>query len=236
MINFHKGTMITNFYPALFILNLLLFTHSSADDLSFPVTQQDIPVIRLRVTLDVSNHRVYGQAEIKLPEDKQVWIKTGAVKIDQITLAGDRYRPAFEDGGFYIKAQGRDRLLRMRFSGTFPSTQDPGRASSSNFIAPDGVVLINDWHPRVLETALYQLTATMPAPLQAMSEADAVNVKSVKEGHEFTFDFPYPRTGVSLVAGPYTVTTDEHVGIQITTYFFPEDQGLAKGYLEKAKT
>ncbi len=75
MINFHKGTMITNFYPALFILNLLLFTHSSAADQSFPGTQQDIPVIRLRVTLDVSNHRVYGQAEIKLPEDKQEKIK-----------------------------------------------------------------------------------------------------------------------------------------------------------------
>ena len=236
MVTVHNGALIRNFYSALFILNLLLFTHSSAASRSFSGTTENIPVIRLRVTLDGPNHRVYGQAEIKLPEDKQVWIQTGAVNIDQITLAGDRYRPAFEEGGFLIKAQGRNRSLRMRFSGTFPPTQDPSQSSSSNFITRDDVVLINNWYPRVRGPARYRLTATVPTSLQAISEADAVTLKSIKEGHEFTFDFPHPRTEVSLVVGSYTVTTDEHGGIQLATYFFPEDQGLAKGYLKKTKT
>lgn len=227
--------MIRIFHPVLFCLPLLLFANGLAAGRSSPSADEEIPLIRLHVVLDVPSRRAYGRAEIKISEGRPLRIETGELKLDRITLAGNSFRPAFDRGGFRIEAEKHSRTLRMRFSGHFPSRDDSLEASSSNFIAHDGAVLIDNWHPRVAGLARYQLTATVHASFQAMSEADAVTVRSGENRRTFTFDFSHPRTEVSLVVGPYAVLTDKHGGIELATYFFPEDQNLAKSYLEKAK-
>jgi aminopeptidase N len=69
----------------------------------------------------------------------------------------------------------------------------------------------------------------------AVSEADEVTVSETAAGREFSFSFPNPLNEITLAAGKYTEFKDSFNGIGIYAYFFPEDAGLGKTYLEYVK-
>ena len=73
----------------------------------------------------------------------------------------------------------------------------------------------------------------------AISEADRI-IKEEKAGQAiFHFDFPYPRhesAGLSLVVSNRFVTSNTtYKGIELWTYFLPEEAPLAARYLERTK-
>jgi aminopeptidase N len=200
----------------------------------------DIPVFSIYVTLDIENRLINGEASTELPMEKPVRIHTGGVELDHVTLAGRTINPSIEEDSFSVVAPGRNRLLRIQFHRDFPplnlrTSAENDRAMMDSFIDNKGVVLLDGWCPILKGLARYKLKAAVPADFKAISEADAVKVESSEKTSVYIFEFPHPRTGLSLVAGPYQVGLEHHNGIEIAAYFFPEDKELAQKYIDKSR-
>jgi len=196
-------------------------------------------MVSIDVTLDMENHRIRGKASTELPIGKPVLIYVGGVELDRVTLAGQTINPTIEEDSFKVVVSGRNRLLRIQFHRDFPPLS-PGigakkdHTMANNFIDTKGVVLLDGWCPTLEELARYELKAAVPADFKAISEADAVKVEYREKTSIYIFEFPHPRTGISLVAGPYQVSLESHKGIEIAAYFFPEDKELAQKYIDKS--
>ncbi|MGB9496520.1 MAG: ChaN family lipoprotein [Dissulfuribacterales bacterium] len=200
----------------------------------------NIPIVRVNVILDVENRLIKGGISAQLPMGKTIRIHTGGVDLGRITLAGRTINPSIEEDSFTVAASGGNRLLRIQFHRNFrPSGSGPGGKNGyfvmDNFIDAGGVVLLDGWCPMLEGLALYELRAAIPAGFKAVSEADAIKVQSREDTSIYIFEFPHPRTGLSLVAAPYQVNLERHKGIEIAAYFFPDDKELARKYIDKAK-
>ena len=216
----------------LFLLSFLLLTAFFGS----PAWSDDIPLVNINVTLDLSHHRVKGESSTKLIQKRPAWIEVGAVKLDRVTLAGQVIKPDFKKGSFCIVAPAKNEILRIQFHKDL-ATSGPrvGPNMTGNFIGTHGAVLLEGWCPIMEGPAYYELKAVIPAEFKAVSEADSIKTESRAGTRIYTFEFHHPRTGLSLVAGPYQVTQKRYKDIDIATYFFPEDQGLARKYIDKAR-
>ena len=222
------------------LLTLILYSYSPAFS-NIDTGGDDLPLVNIDVTLDIGHGRINGQASVKLPAEKSVCIHLDHVEPDRVTLAGQTIEPAIEDNSFRIMAHGKNSVLRIRFHRDFPSLNMKTGAQgnhdmSGSYMDASGVVLLDGWCPTLDGFARYKLKACVPEDFEAMSEADAVHVVSMPGFRTYTFEFPHPRTGLSLIAGPYEVTLKQHNNIEIASYFFPEDRELVQEYLKKAKT
>ncbi|MBW1671006.1 MAG: hypothetical protein JRJ40_06305, partial [Deltaproteobacteria bacterium] len=172
--------------------------------------KDNILMVSIDVTLDMENRRIKGKASTELPMEKPVLIHVGGVELDRVTLAGQTINPSIEDDSFSVVAFGKNRLLRIQFHRNFPPLS-PGTGAkndhimTNSFIDTKGVVLLDGWCPTMEGLALYELKAAVPAYFKAISEADAVKVEYREKTSIYTFEFPHPRIGISLVAGPYQV-------------------------------
>ncbi len=191
----------------------------------------------IQVDLDLEKQSVKGNARSLLPPDREVAIDLAGLdviraEVDDRDVSGD----VGQDGLLVIPAQGRTRGLFIEFTRVIRNGTEARHTELANsFISPKGAMLLDNWCPTFEEIGCYTLSASVPEGMVAVSEADSVNVKMEDEKNLYTFLFPYPREGISLVAGPYQIRSDEINGIAVRTYFFPEDQSLAESYLEKAK-
>ena len=197
-------------------------------------------MVSIDVTLDMENSRIKGKASTELPFEKPVRIHVGGVELDRVILAGQTINPSIEDDFFSVVASGRNRLLRIQFHRDFPPLSPRTGAKNDHtmtdsFIDTKGVVLLDGWCPTLEGLARYELKAAVPADFKAVSEADAVKVEYREKTSIYIFEFPHPRTGISLVAGPYQISLESHKGIEIAAYFFPEDKELALKYIDKSR-
>ena len=201
--------------------------------------KSNIPIVSIDVTLDIENRRIKGTASTELAIGKPIRIHIESVELDHVTLAGRNINPAIEEDSFSVMASGKNRLLRIQFHRDFPPVSLKTSAKNNHnmmnsFIDIKGIVLLDGWCPIWEELARYELKATVPADFKAISEADAIKVESSKKTSTYIFEFPHPRTGLSLVAGPYQVSLKRHKDIEIAAYFFPEDKKLARKYINKS--
>ncbi|MBW2349925.1 MAG: ChaN family lipoprotein [Deltaproteobacteria bacterium] len=202
--------------------------------------KDNILMVTIDVTLDMENRRIEGKASTELPMEKPVRIHVEGVELERVTLAGQTINPSVEDDSFTVVASGRNRSLRIQFHRDFPplsprNGEKNGHTMMGNFIDTKGVVLLDGWCPTLEGLARYELKAAVPAEFEAISEADAVKIESRGKTNIHIFEFSHPRTGLSLVAGPYQVSLKRHKGIEIAAYFFPEDKGLAQKYIDKSR-
>ena len=218
-----------------YLLSFLLFFVATAL-FGSPAWPDDIPLVNINVGMDLSNHRVRGEVSTRLIPKRPAWIRVGAVKLDSVTVAGQVIKPDLEKGAFCIVAPGKNEILRIQFHRDLaPSGPKTGPNMTGNFIGTHGAVLLDDWCPIMEGPAYYRLKATVPPGFKAISEADSIEAGSRTGTRVYTFEFPYPRIGLSLVVGHYQVTQRQYRGIEIATYFFPEDQELAQKYIDKTR-
>ena len=202
--------------------------------------KDDMPTVSIDVSLDIENRRIKGKASTELPMEKPVLIHVGGVELDHVTLAGRTINPSIEEDSFIVMASAGNRLLRIQFHRDFPSLNlmssvENDHTMTDSFIDTKGVVLLGGWCPTLEGLARYELKAAVPTDFSAISEADAVKIESREKTSIYIFEFPHPRAGISLVAGPYQVSLERHKGIEIAAYFFPEDKELAREYIDKSK-
>ena len=135
----------------------------------------------------------------------------------------------------------RGGVLEISYEATFRGGQGGGPNLENVGVVSGGIInekaisLTGNWYPAISSLAYYDLTATVPSDFTAISEADEISFKETSAGRVYSFNFPHPVHGIDLVAGRYEVARDTVDGIDIYTYFFPEDAGLSASYLEHAK-
>ncbi len=211
---------------------LLLLGHSLAAERS---SRNDaVPMVQIEVKIDLKNHVVRGRVSAVIPAVRRFEFCLADLDIKGITLGGHDIMGAVgPDRMLAVGPINSSRKLLIEFSRHI--SPDSAMGEAGNFMGDDAAVLLENWHPRLTGLARYHLRAVVPSGLEAVSEADSITRREKNGEVEFSFDFPWPREEVTLVAGRYTVRTTVHNGIELAGYFFPEDQALADGYVEKLR-
>src|SRR4030043_416848 len=201
---------------------------------------ETLPIYKLSVSFDMENSLLKAAAHITFPEDATRDILTGDIRIIAITFNGQPFVPEIKDGVFKISGKG---TLEIIYEGYFQEEQQVTEIEelenvgvvSKNIISSKGISLTSNWYPSFEGMTDWNLNVLLPEGFKAISEADEVDVTGTDQGMEYTFHFPYPLRQIHLVAGPYTEQHESHQGIEIYTYFFPDDASLSAKYLENAK-
>ncbi len=109
---------------------------------------------------------------------------------------------------------------------------------TTGIIGEEGVYLseASHWYPSFPHALnAFRLVATVPSSYEVVSEGNFVGKAEEKERTRIQWNVPYPIEALHLVAGKYVVTRSDHNGIEVSTYFFPEEQHLSERYIEAVK-
>jgi len=200
-------------------------------------SEEIFPTYNLSVSFDTKSSLLKGTALVTFPEDRERTISTGNLKIISARFNGQPFVPEMKGGAFTLKGKG---TLEVTYEGTFK--EEAGEeylenvgVVSQNVVSDKGISLTTVWYPYFEGMTYWNLKALVPHGLTAISEADEINIKDTARGTGYSFHFPYPLEGINLVAGPYKQHHESHRGIEIYTYFFPEDAALSMTYIEYSK-
>ncbi|MGA1796367.1 MAG: ChaN family lipoprotein [bacterium] len=191
----------------------------------------------LSVSFDIRNNILRGAARITFPDDGERIVAADGLNIVSIAFNKRPFVPDILEGRFRVSGKG---TLEVTYEVHFEKgvemldLENVG-VVSRNSISAEGISLTRDWYPSLSGMAYWSLEALVPDGFMAVSEADAIHVTEAPGGNLYTFSFPYPIDGITLVAGPYVETKGHHQGIEVYAYFFPEDVSLAPDYVEHAE-
>jgi uncharacterized iron-regulated protein len=183
------------------------------------------PVCELNVNIDVSDSKISGKMEI-IPDKKQsLAISTKNLKILETNkISNWQYLDEIR-----IEGNKNDHII-IEFTDTFKSN------SSENYIGENGVFLIGGWYPLLSTPCYYKLSAKVPKGYLAVSEAEQIEEVKGDDDTTFKFNFPHPLDHLHLLASNrYVASKEKHKNIDIYTYFFAEDEGYSKTYLDYSK-
>jgi len=215
------------------LLFLSLSIISTADD-SFPINN-------LTVSFSLENHTLKGVSEIFLPKGQTATINLSGLKIISASVNGEKIITKPGAATMVFSPNTATDVLKIEYEAEFKSlpninkSKNPG-VINSNLINPEGIVLIDGWYPSIDSLSIYNLTATLPNDFDGISEAEEIRIKKKTDNtREFFFTFHHPLAKISLIAGKYVIEKDRYNEIDIFTYFFSEDKGLARSYIEYTK-
>ncbi len=228
-------------YPSVFFMFLLLFLFFIVE--GFFMVQKTMaqgaeegsyPKYSLSVSFDLEKNLLNGDAKIDLSKPANVF--TGDLRILSMSLNGKPLDEKPAKGQVEVKEKG---LLEIKYqkvsSGSYGSNPENPGVVSGSVISDKGISLTGNWYPSLEGLAFYDLSAVVPPDFSAISEADGIASVKTPGGKQYIFSFPHPLGGIDLVAGPYVVTRSSIGSVDVYTYFFRQDQGLAKQYLDYTK-
>ncbi len=189
-----------------------------------------LPLVnRLAVSFALDSHSLNGSSSFVLPPDRELSLKTKGLILDKILLNGRvlERTPVAEILTFPPEPV-------VRTVEIFYHRIVEGRSGQQAMIDAQGIVLLDLWHPRPTDPAVYELEALIPPDFAAVSEADEISYHDRPQGRLVKFSFPHPLPGLTFIAGPYVVReTTFGNGKILATYFFREDKELAPDYAAK---
>lgn len=196
------------------------------------------PGYELDVLIDPSSSRIRGISKISVSRGKSFSLDLGKLRIHKLTLNGKPLDYTENHHVVEIESE-EDGILEIRYEAVLKPMGSPDPvepASIGDIITNRGVSLTGLWYPQVSALTMYRLRATLPEGYEAISEAEHIT-STVKEGKvTFLFEFSHPLDRINLVASDrYRVSRHEFNGIEIYSYFFDEDSGLADTYIEYTK-
>jgi len=193
---------------------------------------------RLDVSFEVSLSKIVGIVKVPVRAGQELAFRTGQLTVGPLSLNGREMRSSVKDGRLTIKPL-EDGFAEIRYEGTFKGGIPQGDRNYgvvSSTIDERGISLTGTWYPQPEGLARWKVTAQLPTGYEAVSEAETITREKKGGGMLFTFDFPHPVDGLSLVATDrYEITRERHGAIELTAYFFKEDRDLARTYLQYAK-
>lgn len=205
------------------------------------VSEADNAVVlhEIQVRLDPERHILVGEARITLPPGQSRSVRTDGITVKAVSSLGAALTADVKSRTMMIDAGSGPRVVSIDFEVSYAPARASGREDGieqANVVEREGIVLTGSWYPAVEGLSAYRLKALLPAGFEGISEADDVLVKEQSDGsREFAFVFNHPVEEISLIAGKYHVRTVRHEGIDIVTFFFPEEEELAETYLEYTK-
>jgi aminopeptidase N len=223
----------------LWIFFLVLFPATGQASLS---SEENIPNYHLQVSFDIQASRVTGLAIIQVQKEQELKIQRGDLLLLDISVDGRKIEIPPRRTPLTIQLNPGE-TAEVRYAGTFKPLQGSGFIAGtqgptipSQVIDGRGVFLTGLWYPKLDGLCRYRLTVGLPDGYEAVSEAEEV-VAEEKDGQRvITFSFSPPLENLTLIASHrFRVNRDRQDGVEILTYFFPEDENLAPAYIEAAK-
>ena len=228
------------FMSLLLILSLLLLFPLHGH--TAPRETDGLPEYRLRASFNLQESMVSGEASIRVPEEMELKIHFGDLRILNLSIDGKRVDipPGQASLTFPLKPAERAKVL---YTGVLKTARGGGSISGqersnhpSSVIDDRGIFLAGLWYPRVDGLCRYRLSVELPEGYEAVSQAEKVEVEEKTGRKIFSFSFPHPLENLTLIASDrFRVTRDRQEGVEILTYFFPEDENLAPAYIEGTK-
>lgn len=99
----------------------------------------------------------------------------------------------------------------------------------------------SNWYPYIVDSlASYRVNLKLPPGQRGLVAGQLIEETESDRGYQAAFTFPFPSEGIDLMAGPYQIASDAVQGIngkqiQLRTYFHPEINHLARGYIDSVK-
>jgi hypothetical protein len=191
----------------------------------------------LHVEIDVARSQISGVSKIGVNSGEGLVLQKGSLRITGITL-DDRPLDCNENKDTVACSPDTSGVVEIFFKGIYKAANQRGKDTgiTGGMIDKRGVSLTGIWYPHVEGLRHYELHATLPAGYEAVSEAESIK-REMKNGKvELHFNFPHPVDGINLAASDrFRVLRDSFRDIDIYAYFFEEDRGLGKTYIEYTK-
>ena len=204
---------------------LCIIILSSTASLGSPATYH------LDISFQTEQSTLQAKATIAYPAGEAWQLYTGGMDIHEFILQEDGKEPVSMPlpQGDSIQMYGSENNQQVTIS--YSLQIPPG--SGDNLISPQGIVLTSNWHPLPQQNMLFSLNAALPPGFQGISESDTVPERS--DDGTMHSSFSQAVRSIHLAAGPYQVEEKEvRKGLILSTWFFPEDQGLSQEYLDAA--
>ncbi len=198
------------------------------------------PDYNLSVSFDIPQSRITGLAKIIVSQDSEIILNTSHLSILAVSFNGKKIAFSNDHGSTIIKTDTRG-VLEIAYEGSFgPSRPDNEAAGmmdmADNVISEKGIFLTGIWYPRPERLMHYRLRASLPNGYEAVSEAERIDSTAKQGKREFTFFFDHPIDHLNFIASNrFRIAKERFGNIDLYAYFFDEDMGLAKEYLEHAK-
>jgi len=131
--------------------------------------------------------------------------------------------------------------LQIRYSGIFNDRVPQAPASSEDptygvagAILPQGTFLSGaaGWYPDIAGSrATFRLRVESPAGVKCVTSGRRLEQGTTDDREHVVWETAGPLPSLSLAAGPFVVREEMADGIPVATYFYPETDKLAAGYL-----
>lgn len=196
----------------------------------------DTPRYELSVKIDMQAGRILGTARIALPVEREILVRTDWITPIRISVD---HKELGDFKGDTVRAKGS---VYIEYTAAFPNDGPDGTSPQNagviagGAITPDGASLTAGWYPQIINAGniYYTLSATVPQGFTAVSEADRIGTQEGPVNIKHSFEFPYPRAGVSLAAARYEVHSGRVGDVEVLAYVMPEDASLAEPYIQSA--
>ncbi|MFN3467611.1 MAG: M1 family metallopeptidase, partial [Candidatus Brocadiales bacterium] len=133
--------------------------------------------------------------------------------------------------------RGKKIFLVVSYSGALYEPLDPFQEPPTT-ITPEFIYLSPNghWYPDLPDSmGVFRVTAIVPNGYEVVSHGTLLGRKEEGYAISFLWEANFPAESCYLIAAPYRVTHHRHGEIDLYTYFFPEEQGLAESYIEESK-
>jgi aminopeptidase N len=202
--------------------------------------------LALDVRLDPASRSLHVTAETKTAGTARFelnrWLVIGSASVDGVPAAVE-----FEGGDAKVNSwrvsAGRPGTLRLDYGGTLPALDRSldYRAvlrTTRAMVSPAGSYLpaASGWYPLGDGPFSYSVRLSLPADQRGLVPGRLVDEKVSAGRYRARFEFDHPAEGIELMAGPYVVSEKllrrpGAAPLRLRTYFFPELEPLAAGYL-----
>ena len=208
------------------------------------------PRLDLEVALDPGTRQVQAAAEFPAPSDARFALyRSLAVTGASVRGKAVDFAVTGSDGELRVwrVAAAPGAPLRLEYRGVLPALNTavdyrgvlqalPPMASTAGSFLRAG----SGWYPQPAPLFSYRVELTLPAGQRGLvpGRLEAERLPTRPGGHYVAeFAFEQPADGIDLMAGPYEVrerrvARAHAAALRLRTYFYPDLESLAEGYLE----
>jgi aminopeptidase N len=197
----------------------------------------ETPVHDLSIDFAVEKHMLRGTSTITLPAGGTYVVDMTGLVISALTKNGAPLDIPKDPQALSLQPRETE-VISITYEVVFPGNgRTPVDGAPAGTVGPDGIELDDGWYPSITGPAVFNLIARVPAEWEAVSEAEGVSVKTVGEGRrEFSFSYGHPVAGIHFAAAEYVAERDLFHGVELNSYFLPDDAWKAGAYREQAMT
>jgi aminopeptidase N len=205
----------------------------------------------LEVRIDPASRVIEATAELKIPGNVRFELNRAfeirSASVDGAPSAVELEGSDGERNIWYV--HGSDgATLRIDYGGTLPALDQSldyreVLAETRAMVSPEGSFLpvASSWYPAPDGPFTYSVRLSLPRGQRGLVPGRLVGEKVSAERYQARFEFDHPAEGIELMAGPYEVR--EKVvprrgapPLRLRTYFYPDLDSLAAGYLEDSQS